>query len=50
MLSEGHRRQLHVLLLVVLDAFTIATAFSFAYNLRFYSNIIPVLNEPSVAS
>lgn len=46
MLSEGRRRQLRVLLAIVLDACTIAAAFSLAYLLRFHWEIIPVAGLP----
>ena len=49
MLAEGRRRQLRVLLQIVLDACTIAAAFSLAYLLRFYWQIIPALDEPPAA-
>jgi exopolysaccharide biosynthesis polyprenyl glycosylphosphotransferase len=48
MLSEGRRRQLRVLLAIVLDACTIAAAFSLAYLLRFYWEIIPAAGLPPV--
>ncbi len=46
MLSEGRRRQLRVLLGIVLDACTIGSAFSLAYLLRFYWEIIPSADSP----
>lgn len=46
MLSAGRRRQLRVLLTVVLDASTIASAFALAYLLRFYWEIIPAPDSP----
>lgn len=49
MLDLGRRRQLRVLLQIVLDACTIAAAFSLAYLLRFYWQIIPALDEPPAA-
>src|SRR2546427_141962 len=48
MLSEGRRRQLHVLLAVVLDACTIAAAFSLAYLLRFFWELVPASDSPPV--
>ncbi|OFX12861.1 MAG: hypothetical protein A2V59_11505 [Armatimonadetes bacterium RBG_19FT_COMBO_69_19] len=49
MLTEGRRRQLRVLLAVVLDASMIAAAFSFAYLLRFFWEIIPAADAPPAA-
>ena len=49
MLTEGRRRQLRVLLQVWLDASMIVAAFSLAYLLRFYWQIIPALDEPPAA-
>jgi len=49
MLTEGRRRQLRALLLIVLDASTIAAAFSLAYLLRFYWEIVPAVDEPPAA-
>ncbi len=49
MLTESRRRQLWGLLAVMLDASMIATAFSFAYLLRFYWQVFPVPAEPAVA-
>lgn len=49
MLTEGRRRQLRLLLAVVLDACTIAAAFSLAYLLRFRWEIIPALDAPPAA-
>jgi exopolysaccharide biosynthesis polyprenyl glycosylphosphotransferase len=46
MLSEGRRQQLRVLLAIVLDACTIASAFSLAYLLRFYWELIPASDSP----
>lgn len=46
MLSEGRRRQLRVLLAIVLDACTIVSAFSLAYLLRFYWEVIPSADSP----
>lgn len=46
MLAEGRRRQLRVLLAVVLDVCTIAAAFSLAYLLRFYWEVIPAADSP----
>jgi exopolysaccharide biosynthesis polyprenyl glycosylphosphotransferase len=46
MLAEGRRRQLQVSLAIVLDACTIAAAFSLAYLLRFSTEIIPVNESP----
>lgn len=46
MLTEGRRRQLRVLLAVVLDGSTIAAAFSLAYLLRFHWQVVPALDEP----
>jgi exopolysaccharide biosynthesis polyprenyl glycosylphosphotransferase len=46
MLSEGRRRQLRILLAIVLDACTIAAAFSLAYLLRFYWEVIPATDTP----
>src|SRR3989441_2933605 len=48
MLAEGRRRQLHVLLAVVLDACTIAAAFSLAYLLRFFWEVVPAPDSPPV--
>src|SRR5438445_13577572 len=48
MLAEGRRRQLHVLLTVVLDACTIAAAFSLAYLLRFFWEVVPASDSPPV--
>ncbi|HET6781347.1 MAG TPA: sugar transferase [bacterium] len=48
MLTEGRRRQLRALLLIVLDASMIAAAFSLAYLFRFYWEIVPALDEPPV--
>lgn len=48
MLTEGRRRQVRALLMIVLDGCTIAAAFSLAYLLRFYWEIIPALDEPPV--
>jgi len=48
MLAEGRRRQLHVLLAVVLDACTIAAAFSLAYLLRFFWELVPASDSPPV--
>ena len=48
MLAEGRRRQLHVLLTVVLDACTIAAAFSLAYLLRFFWEVVPAPDSPPV--
>src|SRR2546425_10742765 len=48
MLAEGRRRQLHVLLAVVLDACTIAAAFSLAYLLRFLWALVPPSASPPV--
>ncbi len=49
MLAEGRRRQLRVLLALVLDASTIAAAFSFAYLLRFRWQLIPAEDSPPAA-
>jgi len=49
MLTEGRRRQLRVLLQGLLDASMIVAAFSLAYLLRFYWQIIPALDEPPAA-
>ncbi len=49
MLAEGRRRQLRVLLAVVLDASTIAAAFSLAYLFRFRWQLIPAEDSPPVA-
>ena len=49
MLTEGRRRQLRVLLQGWLDASMIVAAFSLAYLLRFYWQIIPALDEPPAA-
>lgn len=49
MLTEGRRRQLRVLLAVVLDGSMLAAAFSFAYLLRFFWEIIPALDAPPAA-
>ncbi|MDQ7842942.1 MAG: sugar transferase [Armatimonadota bacterium] len=49
MLTESRRRQLRVLLAVVLDAGMIVAAFSLAYLLRFRWEIIPALDEPPAA-
>jgi len=46
MLSEGRRRQLRVLLAIVLDACTIVAGFSLAYLLRFYWEVVPALDSP----
>ncbi len=46
MLSEGRRRQLRVLLTILLDACTIAAAFALAYLLRFYWAVIPAADSP----
>lgn len=46
MLSESRRRQLRVLLAIVLDVCTIAAAFSLAYLLRFYWEVIPAADSP----
>ncbi len=46
MLSEGRRRQLRVLLAIVLDACTIAAAFVLAYLLRFYWEVVPASDAP----
>jgi exopolysaccharide biosynthesis polyprenyl glycosylphosphotransferase len=46
MLSEGRRRQLHVLLAILLDVYTIAAAFSLSYLLRFYWAVIPAADSP----
>lgn len=48
MLTESRRRQLRVLLGIVLDAGMIAAAFVLAYLLRFYWQIIPAFDEPPV--
>src|SRR5438445_10353459 len=48
MLAEGRRRQLHVLLTVVLDACTIAAAFSLAYLLRFFWEVVTASDSPPV--
>ena len=48
MLAEGRRRQLHVLLAVVLDACTMAAAFSLAYLLRFFWEVVPASDSPPV--
>lgn len=49
MLTEGRRRQLRVLLAVLLDASMIGAAFLLAYLLRFHWQIIPALDEPPAA-
>jgi len=49
MLAEGRRRQLRVLLAVVVDASTIALAFSLAYLVRFRWQIIPAEDSPPAA-
>lgn len=49
MLTESRWRQLRGLLSVMLDASMIAAAFSFAYLLRFYWQVIPAPAEPPVA-
>ncbi len=49
MLAEGRRRLLRVLLAVVLDGCTIAAAFSLAYLLRFYWQLIPAEDSPPAA-
>ncbi len=49
MLAEGRRRQLRVLLAVVLDSCTIAAAFSLAFLLRFYWQLIPSEDSPPAA-
>lgn len=46
MLAESRRRQLRVLLAIVLDACTIAAAFALAYLLRFYWEVIPAADSP----
>lgn len=46
MLTEDRHRQLRVLLLIVLDVCTISAAFSLAYLLRFYWEILLALDEP----
>src|SRR5260370_36382265 len=46
MLSEGRRRQFRVLLTIVLDSCTIAAAFSLAYLLRFYWEVVPAPDSP----
>src|SRR6058998_149364 len=48
MLAEGRRRQLHVLLAIVLDACTMAAAFSLAYLLRFFWEVVPASDSPPV--
>jgi exopolysaccharide biosynthesis polyprenyl glycosylphosphotransferase len=49
MLTEGRRRQVRALLLIVLDGCTIAAAFLLAYLLRFYWEIVPSLDQPPTA-
>lgn len=49
MLAEGRRRQLRVLLTIVLDGCTIVAAFSLAYLLRFYWEVIPAADSPPAA-
>src|SRR3989442_6782162 len=46
MLSEGRRRQFRVLLSIVLDSCTIVAAFSLAYLLRFYWEVVPAPDSP----
>src|SRR2546429_6923680 len=48
MLAEGRRRQLHVLLAVVLDACSMAAAVSLAYLLRFFWEVVPASDSPPV--
>src|SRR2546428_348846 len=48
MLAEGRRRQLHVLLAIVLDACTMAAAFSLAYLVRFCWEVVPASDSPPV--
>ncbi len=49
MLADGRRRQLRVLLAVVLDGCTIAAAFSLAYLFRFRWQLIPAEDSPPAA-
>src|SRR3989441_7994188 len=47
MLSEGRRRQFRVLLSIVLGSCTIVAAFSLAYLLRFYWEVVPAPDSPT---
>lgn len=49
MLAEGRRRQLRVLLAILVDAAMIAVAFSLAYLLRFRWQLIPAEDSPPAA-
>ncbi|HEV8353899.1 MAG TPA: sugar transferase [bacterium] len=46
MLSEARRRQLRALVTAGIDAAAVATAFTLAYYLRFYWEVVPALDAP----
>ncbi|MGH8245447.1 MAG: hypothetical protein ACREUU_03340, partial [Gammaproteobacteria bacterium] len=46
MLAEGRRRQLRILISAGGDAAAIAVAFTLAYYLRFFWEVVPALDAP----